>query len=288
MSSAATSHHDYVLGRSSEEYERLRAQARVWEAATARLLDRVAVGVGARCLDAGCGPGETMRLLAQRVGPTGRVQGVDIDEALGRQALAMLHADGQRQCDFAVADLEDGTPIAGGTYDVVYARLLLFHVADPIRVLRLLWRAVAPGGHLIVHDYDLGSTDVQPELATMQEWKRVALGAFALAGRDIRIGLRLPSFFASAGVGAPDGTDVTGRLDTLGAGAAMVTAVYRSLLPAATSYGLISGDDGERWLTEFAADVAAHGDDPLLWPLLVGAWKQKTAESQVRSRGSSA
>ena len=48
---------DYVLGRTPAEYERLRAQARVWEAATGRLLDRVELGPGARCLDAGCGPG---------------------------------------------------------------------------------------------------------------------------------------------------------------------------------------------------------------------------------------
>ena len=59
----------YALGRTPEEYERLRAQARVWEAATGRLLDRVGLAPGARCLDAGCGPGETMRLMAQRVGP---------------------------------------------------------------------------------------------------------------------------------------------------------------------------------------------------------------------------
>ena len=56
----------YVLGRSGQEYERLRAQARVWEAATGRLMDRIELGESARCLDAGCGPGETMRLLAQR------------------------------------------------------------------------------------------------------------------------------------------------------------------------------------------------------------------------------
>ena len=31
----------YVLGRTDTEYERLRAQSRVWEAATGRLLDRV-------------------------------------------------------------------------------------------------------------------------------------------------------------------------------------------------------------------------------------------------------
>ena len=55
---------EYALERTPREYERLRAQARIWEPATVRLLDRIALGAGASCLDAGCGPGETMRLLA--------------------------------------------------------------------------------------------------------------------------------------------------------------------------------------------------------------------------------
>ena len=61
----------YALGRTPQEYERLRAQARVWESATGRLFDQVALAPGASCLDAGCGPGETMRLMAQRVGTVG-------------------------------------------------------------------------------------------------------------------------------------------------------------------------------------------------------------------------
>ena len=97
----------YALARTPEEYERLRAQSRVWEAATGRLLDRVALAPGSRCLDAGCGPGETMRLMAQRVGPSGRVVGIDVDATLGGQALAMLHDAGHRQCEFARVDLTD-------------------------------------------------------------------------------------------------------------------------------------------------------------------------------------
>ena len=107
MSTTAPPRRDgYVLGRTPAEYERLRAQARVWEAATGRLLDQVELAPGSRCLDAGCGPGETMRLLAQRVGPSGRVLGVDVDAALGAQALAMLHAAGHLHCSFAPVDLE--------------------------------------------------------------------------------------------------------------------------------------------------------------------------------------
>ena len=44
------------------------------------MLDKISLktGHGAAC-DLGSGPGAVMRLMADRVGPTGRVTGVDID-----------------------------------------------------------------------------------------------------------------------------------------------------------------------------------------------------------------
>jgi 2-polyprenyl-3-methyl-5-hydroxy-6-metoxy-1,4-benzoquinol methylase len=270
---------EYVLGRSDEEYRRLRAQALVWEAATCRTLDTVGLAPGAQCLDAGCGPGETMRLMAQRVGSAGRVLGVDVDATLGSQALAMLHDAGHDQCAFTAADLTTGSAIPGAPFDLVYARLLLFHVDDPAALLGHLWAAVAPGGHLVVHDYDLRTTDVLPTLDSMREWKRVALGAFTGAGRDIHIGHRLPRLFADAGLGTPDGNDVAGRLEPLRTAGPMIAAVFRSLLPAAVAFGLTSAEDGQTWLDDFEHDVRDFGDHTVLWPLLIAAWKCKPQES---------
>ncbi len=276
MTITETAHAGYVLGRTDEEYQRLRAQAITWEAVTSRVLDAVGLSPGARCLDAGCGPGETMRLMAQRVGPAGRVRGVDVDAWLGEQAVARLHAAGHEQCSFVAQDLTSEEAIPGGPFDVVYARLLLLHVDDPVAVLRHLWAAVAPGGHLVVQEYHLTTTDVQPPLPSMQEWNRVALGAFTLAGRDIRMGSRLPRLFQDAGLGAPDGTDVGGRLEPLSAAAPMIAAVYRSLLPAAVSFGLTSAEGGQQWLADFDQDVREGGERMGLWPLLIAAWKRKT------------
>jgi 2-polyprenyl-3-methyl-5-hydroxy-6-metoxy-1,4-benzoquinol methylase len=268
---------EYVLGHTEQEYQRLRAQARVWEEATGRLIDQVELAQGARCLDAGCGPGETMRQLAQRVGPTGEVVGADVDEALGAQAIEMLHGAGHHQCSFAPVDLESGEPIPHGPFDLVYARLLLFHVSDPVAVIRRLWEVVAPGGHLVLHDYDLRTTDVLPPLETAEECRRVVYGAFTGAGRDIHTGHGLPLLLARAGLGAPDGGDVAGRLEPLRTAGAMLAAVYRSLLPAAIAMGLTTPEAAERWAEEFARDVRTHGDHAVLWPLLIGAWKHKEA-----------
>jgi SAM-dependent methyltransferase len=265
----------YALGHTPEEYERLRAQARMWDAAAARLFDRVGLAPGASCLDAGCGPGETMRALADRVGPAGRVLGIDRDASLGALAVEMLHGAGHRQCSFRQHDLSQAEAVPGGPFDLIYARLLLFHLPQRAEALARLWDAVAPGGHLIVQDYDFRSTGVVPDLASIGELTRVFTDAFIAAGADVHVGTRLPELFRQAGVGAPDGTDVAGYLDPLPAGTAMLTQVFRSVLPVALAHGITTEEDATAILAAAERDAARYPDSQLVWPLLVGAWKRK-------------
>ena len=80
----------YVLSRTAAEYDRLVIQARLFQPFTDRVLAAAGLGDGMTALDAGCGPGEVMRLMGRRVGPTGSVTGVDIDPEVGAFGLARL------------------------------------------------------------------------------------------------------------------------------------------------------------------------------------------------------
>ncbi|MEV6488353.1 methyltransferase domain-containing protein [Actinoplanes sp. NPDC051633] len=260
----------YVMGRTPEEYERLRRQAAIWEPATARVLSRAGLEPGARCLDVGCGPGETMRLMAERVGPTGRVVGLDVDVPLG--ALAAERSGGE----FVAADVTaDDDAVPAGGFDLVYGRLILLHTPDPVAVLRRMWRWTAPGGVLVVQDYDMRTVDSYPPIDVVDEWRRVFLGTYAAAGRDVRLGSRLPTLFAEAGIGAPDGTDVAGILGTMADSAGMLAATYRSIAPLAVAHGLIDEAQRDAYPAEVAAAAGQHPSACAMWPLLIGAFKRK-------------
>jgi SAM-dependent methyltransferase len=266
----------YVLGSTQHEYERVRRQAEVWQLVTERVLDRVDPAPGSWCLDAGSGPGVSMRQLAQRVGPRGRVVGVDVDAALGTDSVARLRDEGHQQCEFLAHDLRSDTAVPGGPYDLVYARLVLFHLPERVEVLGRLWDAVAPGGHLVVQDYDLEAVGSVPRKPIDDRLAGFIAGAFTAAGCEIRAGALLPTLFEQAGVGRPDATDVAGRLDRLVDAAPMLEGVVRSLLPAAIGEGLVTEHDGHALLAELHDAVAEDPDRPLLWPLLLGAWKRKS------------
>lgn len=265
----------YALGRTRQEYERLRAQARVWQLATSRVLDAVGVLPGARCLDAGAGPGEVMRLLAERAGPDGQVLGIDVDVDLLALAQAALHAAGHRQASVRAHDLTAPGAVPEGPFDVVYARLLLFHLPERTEVLARLWDAVAPGGVLVVHEYDIRAVNTLPELPVAEEIRRIITDAFAVAGADSSIGSRLPLLFESAGMGQPDGTDVAGRLEPLATGHVIMSSTARSLLPVAVAGGVITAEAAGEVFAELDRAVRVHPGHQVLWPLLIAAWKRK-------------
>src|SRR5438874_2523697 len=70
----------YVLRGGNKGAERLRLLAAVKWPATKTLLDMVGLQEGMHCLDVGCGTGAVTLQMAEIVGPTGRVVGIDMDE----------------------------------------------------------------------------------------------------------------------------------------------------------------------------------------------------------------
>src|SRR5260370_30254113 len=104
---------DYVFGHSADEYERLRRQAQTLAPVTTRLFHAIGLQPGWRCLDLGCGPGETMRLMGEFVGPSGEVTGLDRDVKAGREAIERLAATGTSRYRFIEADMESTSEIGG-------------------------------------------------------------------------------------------------------------------------------------------------------------------------------
>ena len=81
------------------------------------------------CLDVGSGPGAVMRLMADRVGPEGRVTGIEIDGALGAEALQDLRREGGAGFEQITADLLKLEAPAGVPFDLTFCRLLLMTTA---------------------------------------------------------------------------------------------------------------------------------------------------------------
>lgn len=260
----------YVLARTVGEYERLRVQAAVWADLTDRVLAKAGLGLGMRALDAGCGPGEVMRLMAKRVGPTGSVTGVDIDADVGAYGLAQIRKEDAGNFHFHAANLLEGVEVPGAPFDLVYCRFLLLHMDDPVDMIRRLAALTRPGGTLVAMDYVMDTIRFAPDHPALARGIEILNGTLAGAGRPLDAGVRLGEWFRAAGLPMPHGTDAQAILEVSHADPMLAKAVA-GFGAGAVKMGIASEDEIARLPDEIRA-IAAMGEHMMHWPTVTAAW----------------
>jgi ubiquinone/menaquinone biosynthesis C-methylase UbiE len=263
----------YVHSRDPNEYQRLREQALLWQRSSGELLDGIGLGPGMSCLDVGAGPGAVMRLMADRVGPQGRVTGIEIDGVLGAQALADLRSQGGAPFEMIASDVHALDEVPGGPFDLTYCRLFLMHLPDPVAVLEKMLHWTKPGGVVAAQEFDFGSIAVEPLCPPMAEFNRLFEGVFRAHGRNLRAGRQLPAQFEAAGLELPDGTSAEAKFLPLSAISQMLIGVYQSLFASAAEFGIADPARAEAFTAEMT-EAGADGRYYCLTPILIGAWKR--------------
>lgn len=262
---------EYILDRTEAEYDRLRKQAKLWETATLRLLKAAGATAGMRCLDAGCGPGEVMRLMGRLVGSEGHVTGLDADAGLGAHTLARLRREEGAWFDFVAADLMGEAAVPGAPFDLVFARFLLIHMTDPVATVRRLAALVRPGGTLVLMDFDTTRMACRPEHPAMTRGTEIVAQCFERSGKHADCGLRLASYLVDAGLPMPAEATADSFFRPIADRGPAIRAMLSSLAPAAASLGVAAPD-------EIAAidvrirELEAANRHFALGPLLIGTW----------------
>jgi len=261
----------YVIRGGVQGRERLRLLADVMGPATRALLDEIGIATGASCLDVGCGGGDVTLELARRVGAAGRVLGVDLDEAKLEIARREAAEQGVANVAFAVHDVTAWEP--GDPFDVVYARFLLTHLADPASLLATLHRHVRPGGVVVVEDIDFRGHFAEPPSAALDRYVELYTRSVAARGADANIGPRVPGLLRAAGF-----DDVRMRMHhpaALEGGIKLLTLVtLEGIADAVLRDGLI----GESELRAVVAELSAFAQDPrtvVAGPRVVQAWGRR-------------
>ncbi len=102
-------------------------------------------------LDLGCGAGIDLLLAAAKVGPTGRVIGIDLADAMVERARANVAAAGLANAEVRKGAMED-VPVADTSVDWVISNCAINLSPDKGRVFSEVARVLRPGGGLRVAD----------------------------------------------------------------------------------------------------------------------------------------
>ena len=257
---------DYVFGEDVEsEADRLDAVERILDGFTRSVLLDLGVDSGWRCWEVGAGRGSIARWLAGDIGAS--VFATDLE--------CRASGDMPANLTFAVHDVVNDPPPAN-RFELIHARLVLEHLADPRATVARLCAALAPGGLLVAEDSAGLTFDGSPALERLvPSWERAGLDV----GWNACYGANLIHDLRAAGL-----VDLRGRESrvraTGGADWEHVAAGLRRLRVQLHEQGV----------TEHDLDSALRDlSDPrnlLTGPPIAIAWGRRVCETSPRRRRS--
>jgi len=146
---------------------------------------------GETVLDLGSGGGIDVLLSAKRVGPAGKVYGLDMTEEM--LALAQANADkaGATNVDFLKGHIE-AIPLPANRVDVIISNCVINLSVDKPAVFAEMFRVLKPGGRLGISDVVAEDQLTAAERAERGEYTACIAGALSFA--EYRAGLAAAGF----------------------------------------------------------------------------------------------
>ena len=171
-----------------------------------RMIRDLQLEQGSFVVDAGCGPGLWTPLLAQAIGPAGRILGIDISaEALITAQKRSSTTWYRHQVQYKRASLEQ-LPIFRGSADIVFSANVSQYLSNPVQTFASMGPYLKQGGRLIVKDIDFGTLRFHNVDAGLQarvfqareQWERVRID-HGYAFEDSWVGSKLAAYLRAAG-----------------------------------------------------------------------------------------
>ena len=261
----------YILATGGRDIERLRLLHEVYGPGTEALFGRVGLGGGMRVVEIGCGSGNIACWVAEQVGPSGSVVGIDNSAEQVAQARRQAKTRGLSNIEFQVADAYSPR-LPEGSFDVAYCRLVLMHLAEPRRALEQMRRLVRPGGRVVCEEMDLGVWLCDPPseaMARFYEWNH-ALGR--RTGEHFRLGGSLHRLFRELGFASPQ-VHANFAMAVRGEEKRLLVMTFNEFAPELVRAGLATQADVDKVSAEM--QTLADDDTTLLaFPLVVQVWAE--------------
>ncbi len=152
---------------------------------------------GIYLLDCGCGPGTITVDMAEIVSP-GNVVGIDIETSQFRIGRIQALERGISNIQFETGNVYE-LPFSEGSFDAVFAHALLYHLSNPSKALKEIYRVLKPGGIVGVRDTDRGGHIFTPFNPTFERAWTLIESVMKYKGSNLYLGRTLRALLSEIG-----------------------------------------------------------------------------------------
>ena len=149
-------------------------------------------------MDFGCGGGETTLMMAEMVGSSGHVTGIDLSPKVTEFCNRKAQQRNVKNTEFIVTDFYDTK--LDEKFDLVYSSFALEYLDDPRRGIREILRVAKNGANVVIEDSDNQVWYSYPDDENIQQLRMIYSKLVKLMGGDDSFGRKLYSLLRQAGL----------------------------------------------------------------------------------------
>lgn len=246
--------------------------AKAFDPITRQFLLEAGIEPGMRVLELGSGTGDLTFLLAELVGPDGRVVGIEQSEEAALLAQGIADVRRIDQVEFIHAEAGSEIPV-DQDFDALVGRLVLMYLPDPAATLAQLVDYLTTGGLIAFQEIDLTVGKTVPAVPLADQALSWLRETFKRAGVHIELGPKLHKLFEEVGLPPPEmrlGAEIGGHQSR---GPGLLTNTLRAILPLSESLGVATAEEvGIDTLEQRIRDALRDAKATMSSPQLIGAW----------------
>ena len=180
---------NYILPTGKADQERLKILNEVYGKYSRASFDKVGLKKGQKVAIFGCGSGECIDYIHQKIGDEGKLLCIDISPEQIALTKEVLTTQGILNVEYKVADIQN---IKGDeSYDLAYCRFVLGHVKEPRKGIESMLSFVKQGSFIACDEYSTNYKYCYPELKAFQKIMEISKRIREELGKDSIYGEKL-------------------------------------------------------------------------------------------------
>jgi ubiquinone/menaquinone biosynthesis C-methylase UbiE len=248
----------YVVAVGQKDKLRLAIQHQTFAQGTEAFLNRLGIIPSMNVLVVGCGAGDETALIANKVGLSGQVTGIDISPEqinVARKKLSLEKFSNVKLQVLAAEELGN----LNEQFDIVYCRMVLVHIKNPENILERMLSKVKVGGKLACEEPDISTCFTIPHSPAFKKHIHLLCSFMKSNGCDPDLGSKLYALFEAIECSNIQ-VDFSqpAVIDTYKKNAALLSA--ENCAPQYVSSGLITQEESETMVRDIEIEVVRPND----------------------------